>query len=433
MQVKHRFFIVLTIVFSTLLLTATMCLPTGINTINTENPTEVIITPKPSITPIRYEFVQERGHSFDYSFSDDSGNFLKTGDGAFKLRVYSDNLGADQELRLSLLGEDKHYNVFLYLDLLLIEDPLIHAKIIPWLFPPSLVSIYDLMSMVDIEAMVVRLSSFSVNELQTTYTTSAKVPGQSYYEFDIPIDEYYLYDPLISLGNPEINPLAIPLNALLELVGFDLGVAQQEFIQNIKYGIMNYFTLDVYDTDEGAPVSGGMGGEDYVTLEVRNDDTTPPNYIPPTWDQENPASNWEIKMKIFDEFYGSGVSNETIKLFYSVNKGPYKQADNMLLYEDGFHYGEIPNQLAGSEVSFYVEITDMAGNSRTTEIYSFTASPLELQPVVILLIGIAVVTIGSIAATRIYRNRHQPRVITLPTKKKVDKYYKQVKKEGGSI
>jgi hypothetical protein len=286
--------------------------------------------------------------------------------------------------------------------------------------------------------LTIGLVTESTNTITATIDESNRNSGLSGYVYDWTPSSYlrYTYETALLIGGIDLKELVLDVALLTALLGGEEGVRDlfetiyqtllgitypREYVQEIKYDVTNKFTIKVNDN----PV--------YQDLKVLNEDHTAPTYSKVSHYQENAVDDWEIKLKIQDETEGSGVSNRTVYLDYSVNGGSWKRVDSPMLYEEGYFYGTLPNQVAGSEIKFRVAYTDNAGNSATTETYTFYANPLEIQPIAILLIGIAIATIATIAATRIYRNRHQPRVITLPTKKKVNKYYKKVNKEGGNI
>ncbi len=387
------------------------------------------IEPKSAAASIdRIEFVQSGGHKFDYDMANSSKNYFKTGEGAFTLKFFlSAQIPNNQRLSISLKSFDPTYYSPLILDLAMMDQ-------LPW----YLELILQGAGVMGLDALSILLSPTSTNEISTTIgRTAFYMDGEKYvYEWSPATTLEYLYSPSMFLGGLDVSFL-LPL---LPLLMPEFQLTQSEYIQDIKYGVTNIFTISCqsYSWFSWSTLSNGLiiGGQSYTSLDlgILNKDLTAPTYTSPEITQESAVNDWEIKIKIDDEFEGSGTNYENVYIEYSVNGGSWNLInDPMLLGDDGYLYGTLPTQLAGSEIRFRILYEDRAGNTAVTETFTFYANPLEIQPIAYLLIGIAVATVATIAATRIYRNRHQPRIITLPTKKKVDKYYKKVNKEGGNV
>ena len=210
-------------------------------------------------------------------------------------------------------------------------------------------------------------------------------------------------------------------------------------VQDIEYQVINEITMYAcnghllfiapeFVTPHNYLYDQQIRNGDFV-LEVENKDVHGPTLINMSDDQSNSDANILVIAEIEDEEYGSGINEDGMTLYYSVNGGGYHT--EAMLYKDGLFYGNIPPPELGSVVRYYVEMTDMEGNSVNTDIYKTYSAPFEIPPVVAVLIGVLAVTIGSVAITLIYRRRNKPAIITLPSKKKVDKYYKKINKEEG--
>jgi len=208
-------------------------------------------------------------------------------------------------------------------------------------------------------------------------------------------------------------------------------------VQDTVYGVNNILTLNVVTGN--VPVFHDIDHEfiydlqkenQFVSIDFNNRDTLAPSAEILSANQTDSDSNFEVICSVIDEDYGSGVNRDQIILYYSVDGGAYA-SDTMVLMDDGYFHGNIPPPPLGSVVEYYIELNDKAGNTVNTEIYEVYAEPYELPGVIIPIIGVLVVTIGAVAITLIYRKRNKPAIITLPSKKKVDKYYKKINKEEG--
>jgi len=206
-------------------------------------------------------------------------------------------------------------------------------------------------------------------------------------------------------------------------------------IQNVAYLIENRFTINIMTgtllqtANNYFIYNQQIHNGDYDVI-LQNKDVTAPSVGEISANQTDSDSNFEVYAKITDEAYGSGVNEGSQTLFYQP-QGSGWMTDNMILLEDGFFHGNIPPPDLGTSVSYYIQTMDMEGNTINSDIYTCYAEPYEVPPVVITLIGVLAVTIGAVAITLIYRRRNQPAIITLPSKKKVDKYYKKINKEEG--
>jgi len=381
------------------------------------------------------EFIQDGGHSFTYNPSDPSNNYFSTGEGPFTLRLHLDSLIGSNQIEVELKGEDPTYHSLLFLDTAMMDE--INVDFSEDIIAATLYALLDFAD--DITVALVSESTNTISAIidSDNYNpTASSQAGHPVYDWTPSSYQRYTYETGIQLRGIDLKEIVLQSSFLTWLLGGEqsvrdlfeslyaglLGVVYpREYVQAIKYDVTNKFTIKVNDN----PV--------YEDVNIINADKTAPTYSEVTNFQENVGDDWEIKVKIQDEYLGSGVSNKTVYIDYSVNGGSWTRIDSPMLYEGGYFYGTLPNQIAGSEIKYTISYSDMAGNSVTTEVFTFYANPIEVQPILVLLIGIAIATIATIAATRIYRNRHQPRVITLPTKKKVDKYYKKVNKEGGSV
>ena len=331
-------------------------------------------------------------------------------------------------LRVTLTGYDPSYHSTLHLDTAMMDE-----------LPTILQAIIGVVPYAELA-----LHSTSRNEIVKDFTGNGVSQGGYYvYEWTPSQSELYKYQTRIYLGT-------FDLTDILELLGLEDLIASilpdlypTEQVQNIKYDAINQFSFleqqrhSLFgitwwtDISNGVHINGGSATT--YNLDVPNEDHTAPTYSTPESSQESAVDDWQIKIGLHDEFEGSGIKNDSVYIWYSVNGGTFQRINSPMLVVGDYFYGTLPNQLANSKIQYYVTFSDRAGNEVQTQTYTFYANPLEIQPIAILLIGIAIATIATIAATRIYRNRHQPRVITLPSKKKVDKYYKNVKKEGGNI
>lgn len=439
MNTKSKYILFSCILFATLGISLTSI---QLNTIIT-NPivTEPIIDVKQPHTSAQtvnsIEFVQG-GRTFVYDPNNESNNYFKTGEGPFTIRFYfgsndlSDNFFNPTRLQLALKGFDPSYHSTLHLDTAMMDE-----------LPAALQVIIGLIPYAELA-----LHSTSRNEIVRTISydelnSAPFVAGKGYLiEWTPSLTDTYNYQTRIYLGEYDLTQLLEDLGLEDLVASFLPDLYPTEVIQEIKYNVINMIsvTKQIYQLLQGGwnNVQNGVT-YDGVTkttheFDVINDDVTAPSYLPPEASQETAVDDWQIKVRLYDEAEGSGVKNDSVYIWYSVNGGTYQMIeDPMLLGDDFYFYGTLPSQLANSEIKYYITFSDRAGNDVQTATYTFYANPLEIQPVAILLIGIAIATIATIAATRIYRNRHQPRVITLPSKKKVDKYYKNIKKEGGSM
>jgi hypothetical protein len=215
-------------------------------------------------------------------------------------------------------------------------------------------------------------------------------------------------------------------------------VFQQIFnkkVQDVEYRVENQFTLRVYTGDIFTTtdyfVYDQMRYNRLFNIDLENKDVNAPTCESQNATQADDESNLKIEASIADEFKGSGVDVDKVTLYYSVNEGSWESTRMLYVKEDGVFKGNVPPPGAGSSVVYYIEMYDMEGNVQNTEHYTFVSPTKPIPPVVVTLIGIVAVAIGAVAVTIIYRKRNQPAIITLPTKKKVDKYYKKINKEEG--
>jgi len=390
------------------------------------------------------EFIQG-GRTFAYDPNNASNNYFSTGDGPFTVRFYfssNDISGGlfdwEHRLKLALTGFDANYHSKLRIDTSMLDD-----------LPQILL---DLLGVVA-PHLTLFLHWESRDEIVKTVSESQMaaapfVSGKGYMiEWTPSLNELYSFQTRIYLGDLDLTGL---METIEELIGLDLedliadllpDLFPTELVQNIKYNIINQFKVTqqelyllLFWRDQANQITYNGVTKTTHDFNVTNMDFTDPTYVEPEVSQETAVDDWQIKIRLNDEFEGSGIKNDSVYIWYSVNGGTFHMIeDPMLLGDDYYFYGTLPSQLANSEIKYYIAFSDIAGNEVQTATYTFYANPLEIQPVAILLIGIAVATIATIAATRIYRNRHQPRVITLPKKKKVDKYYKNINKEGGNM
>ena len=209
-----------------------------------------------------------------------------------------------------------------------------------------------------------------------------------------------------------------------------------EYAQDIPYIVENRFAISVetgrllQDTSEHNFIYNQQVRYGSLNLNIDNRDITAPTLVEINHSQADSDSNYEIICDVEDEYQGSGVNDNHIDVYYSVDGGAWG-SDNMVKMDDGYFHGNIPPPPLGSTVRYYVKVEDMEGNIANSDIYSCYAQPYELPQVLIALIGVLAVTIGAVAVTLIYRKRNKPAIITLPSKKKVDKYYKKINKEEG--
>ena len=216
-------------------------------------------------------------------------------------------------------------------------------------------------------------------------------------------------------------------------------------LQDIEYGITNKITMFAYNGFAWLiliPIAKEFVTPHYYLydqqirngdfeFDLENRDVRGPTAINVSDGQTDSDSNIQVVANIEDEEYGSGVNVDGMTLYYSVNGGPYGSEQMLYLDKDGLFYGNIPPPELGSTVTYYIEMTDKEGNIVNTDTYVTYSAPFEIPQVVVALIGVLAVTIGSVAITLIYRRRNKPAIITLPSKKKVDKYYKKINKEEG--
>ncbi len=421
MNLKHKSIFFL-IAISVILLFAVPNISTNKNnTININNPVNVDVPTKVSADADvdTFEFVQSEGHTFNFDSSNTSNNYFMTGNGPFTLRINLDNpIPSGESFTIVMSSIDTTYHATLILDLAMLDQVGSGIALALWF-----------LDLFGVDSMEMILSSTSSNQIVHTINSEDVYQDPEtfkwVYEWTPSTNLEYSYSPSMFLGGFDVS-FMLPL---IPLIMPEFQLVQYEQVQNIKYGVENKFIITYSD---GGIVYNGKT-ESSIELEIPNEDHSAPLYLKPEVSQEKSSDDWEIKVKIDDEFEGSGINYDETFIHYSVNGGSWKKInDPMLLGDNGYLYGTLPNQVAGAEIKFKIEYQDMEGNIAETDIYKFYANPLEVQPIIILLIVIAIATIATIAATRIYRNRHQPRVITLPTKKKVDKYYKKVNKEGGN-
>ena len=207
-------------------------------------------------------------------------------------------------------------------------------------------------------------------------------------------------------------------------------------VQDVEYRVTNKFTLDI-------ETGNILTGTDYfiydqqrynnlLEIDLENKDFSAPTCSIQNATQVDEESNVKIEAAIADEFKGSGVDVDGVTLYYSVNGGATWGTNRMLyVEEDGVFKGNIPPPGAGVSIVYYIEMNDMEGNSVNTENFYFSTPIKPVPPIVITVIGIVAVAVAAVSLTIIYRKRNQPAIITLPSKKKVDKYYKKVNKEEG--
>jgi hypothetical protein len=207
--------------------------------------------------------------------------------------------------------------------------------------------------------------------------------------FSLPPNDQYQWKIVASL---------VPLELLKEIV--------KKNVSSIEYNVLNYFTFDVNSGEEyiyNETIYGGVWGN-YWT-EVLNKDLTPPNYEDPEVEKpDDNSSNFEVEINTYDEPYGSGI--RTVTLLYSVDDGPWKEIE-MLLAEGKYRCG-IPPQSEGAEIRYYIEISDLAGNSIETDEEKIIAPTFEddfiINPVILIAVG-AIGALVIVLSTKYYYNK----------------------------
>jgi len=128
-------------------------------------------------------------------------------------------------------------------------------------------------------------------------------------------------------------------------------------------------TLRTYDM-------AGNTAEDQVLVLV---DNTPPSISTPSISPEEPIEGVEIIIDVKVSDLVSGV--ERVILWYRVGAGKWTHVD--MAFDGVFWIATIPKQGAYTQVKYYIEAYDRAGNMAKTDVYSFTvkAGVEEIAPV----------------------------------------------------
>ena len=117
---------------------------------------------------------------------------------------------------------------------------------------------------------------------------------------------------------------------------------------------------------------------------------------PTSPNSEDPVT---ITANVSDDTYGSGV--ESVTLYYSTDGGRSWITSPMTISEEGVYEGVIPVKERDTPVTYYVEVSDKAGNEEKSpqESYKILPSPRELEQGQMLILAgsaIAATTLGAI-------------------------------------
>ena len=98
-------------------------------------------------------------------------------------------------------------------------------------------------------------------------------------------------------------------------------------------------------------------------------DVEPPKIEEPIITPEKPSENKKVKVKVTVSDDYSGVENVT--LWYRVNNGTWQSIAMVYNATTNQWEAEIPAQVAGTTVEYYIEAYDAAGKKATTKVYSY--------------------------------------------------------------
>jgi len=130
------------------------------------------------------------------------------------------------------------------------------------------------------------------------------------------------------------------------------------------------------------------------------------------WSPEEPNATEEVNVNVSvsEPAYASGVKNVT--LWYSANGGEWAFAQMTL--KDGNWTAKIPSFEGGTNVEFYVDAYDNAGNLATTEVESYTVKPsptplpgLPLEALIGIVLGI--LTLAALTGYLLFRRKKRKR------------------------
>ena len=317
---------------------------------------------------LEIEFIQK-----GRTFSREERDYFITGDGPFAMKIYNStpiNIGSE------LSAYYQNYYNYLYVA----TDALGFLVYIPVVLDP-----------------------YTINTLT----------------YDLNYSESLGYFQFIPSPNDQYN-WKIAATFLIELIS----AIVKKNVSSIEYSVLNYVTLN---TDRGF-VYVDTYYDNSITLEMINRDLTPPTYQDPEVEQpDDSSSNFEVEIFTYDEAYGSGIKN--VALFYSVDDGPWKEIE-MLLAEGKYRCG-IPPQSGGAEIRYYIEISDLAGNTIKTEEETITSPTFKIDPIIVPVLGTALGVIITVFALStfiyLYKKKKSSKETLIPDEKsKINKIFQKL-------
>jgi|GEM_PF-1095747 len=139
-------------------------------------------------------------------------------------------------------------------------------------------------------------------------------------------------------------------------------------------------------------------------------DNTPPTIKEISIEPSEPYEGVDVTVKVLAEDKTSGISH--VILYYRVGEGSWNSVE--MTYEDGAWMATIPKQKAGTNVTYYVEVYDNAGNSVKSGYYRYSVKSAPTTPTLLeylskypmAIIGTAMAVIIALALiTMLYKKR----------------------------
>jgi len=328
---------------------------------------------------------------------------FSSGQGAFELRIYSPKLKWNQRFQVELAGYAPFFKMDMAYDITMIDD-------IPILGP--------LLGPIIPDVLFLRLVPDSSNKLIYYLDDDDYNSEEGYYSLIPSPDDQFIWKPLIFLGDIDISwtlPLVeVLLNATLP-VSFN--------VNDVKYDITNKFKITAEECLFGwwifkNNINFVYKGTTVSLLEiaVSNEDFTPPTCSEPLISKTFAGANFEVKVDIVDEEFGSGVDESSVYMVYSVDGGSWRRRAFLLF--NGSYYGDLPQETLAMEIQYYIEFGDIAGNIAKSPMYVIHTEFYAIGKFGIPIGGI-LLTAGIVGGiTGVYYRRNAP-ITNMPSRRKL--------------
>ncbi len=328
---------------------------------------------------------------------------FSSGQGAFELRIYTPKLAWNQRFKVELAGYAPFFKMDIAYDITMLDDIPIIGPLLGPIIP---------------DVLFLRLVPDSSNQLIYHLNEDYYNSEGGYYSLKASPDDEYVWKPQIFLGDIDISwalPIVeVVLNATLP-VSFD--------VNDVKYDITNQFKItaeqclfgwwifknNINFIYKGTTIS-------YLEIAVSNEDFTPPICSVPAVSKAFAGANFEIKVDIVDEEFGSGVDESSVYMVYSVDGGGWRRRAFLLF--SGSYYGDLPQEMLAMEIQYYIEFGDIAGNIAKSPIYVIHTEFYAMGKFGIPIGGI-LLTAGIVGGiTGIYYRRNAP-ITNMPSRRKL--------------